>query len=281
MPLLQSLAFVARHPLNRSKFAAFRRVLSWQIASRLTPGPVAVPFVDETRLLMERGATGATGNWYCGLHEAGEMGFVLHALRPGDLFADIGANIGSYTVLAGATGAEVVSVEPVPATFAALSRNIAINPISATAHNVGISDKAGELEFIASLGCMNRVVKEGEDLPTVTVPVTTLDELFSAAPALMKIDVEGHEPFVIKGGARTLASPHLAGVLMETGVGTFAPLCDAMQGFGFAPYAYDPLSRTFSPLGSSSFNAIFLRDAEAMQAHCRAAPRYRLVNGWL
>ena len=43
---------------------------------------------------------GVTGNVYCGLHDFAEMSFMLHLLRAGDLFADIGANVGSYTVLA-------------------------------------------------------------------------------------------------------------------------------------------------------------------------------------
>jgi hypothetical protein len=46
------------------------------------------------------GMTGATGNLYVGLHEFEEMAFLLHFLRPGDLFADVGANVGSYTILA-------------------------------------------------------------------------------------------------------------------------------------------------------------------------------------
>jgi Met-10+ like-protein len=71
---------------------------------------------------------GATGNIYCGLHEFAEMAFTLHLLRPGDLFADIGANVGSYTVLAaGVCGARVVAVEPGPAAGAALAKNIALN----------------------------------------------------------------------------------------------------------------------------------------------------------
>ena len=44
--------------------------------------------------------TGATGNIYCGLYEFLDMAFLLHFLRNGDLFGDIGSNIGSYTVLA-------------------------------------------------------------------------------------------------------------------------------------------------------------------------------------
>jgi hypothetical protein len=43
--------------------------------------------------LRRKSAFCVTGNIYCGLHEFADMGFVLHFLRPGDLFVDVGANI--------------------------------------------------------------------------------------------------------------------------------------------------------------------------------------------
>lgn len=53
--------------------------------------------------------TGATGNIYVGLHEFEDMAFLLHVLRRTDLFVDVGANIGSYTILAGgAAGAKLL-----------------------------------------------------------------------------------------------------------------------------------------------------------------------------
>ncbi len=58
--------------------------------------------------------TGATGNIYAGLHEFDDMAFFLHLLRPEDMFADVGSNIGSYTILAsGVVGAKSVAFEPV------------------------------------------------------------------------------------------------------------------------------------------------------------------------
>jgi hypothetical protein len=102
MGLLNTLRFIVEHPLNSGKrLASLRRFAAWQIGSRLVPGPVVVEFVGGTRLLVAPGQTGATGNLYAGLHELPEMAFVLHLLRPGDLFVDIGANIGSYTPLVG------------------------------------------------------------------------------------------------------------------------------------------------------------------------------------
>src|SRR5262245_63141667 len=127
MALRELLSFVWTHPLNAGhRWAALGRVARWQIASRLLDGPIALPFVDGTFLLATRGMTGATGNWYCGLHEVRDMAFVLHALRPEDHFLDVGANVGSYTILAaGAVGARVTSAEPIPSTFAKLQRNVA------------------------------------------------------------------------------------------------------------------------------------------------------------
>src|SRR4051812_14088428 len=102
MGISDLVSFVWQHPLNAgSRWAALGRVARWQMASRLLTAPVALPFVEGTFLLASRGMTGATGNWYCGLHEVHDMAFVLHLLRDGDHFLDVGANVGSYTILAG------------------------------------------------------------------------------------------------------------------------------------------------------------------------------------
>ena len=67
-----------------------------QIGSRLVPGPVLVPFVDSCSLFAQAGMTGITQNIYVGLAEFREMAFLLHVLRPDDLFVDVGANIGTW-----------------------------------------------------------------------------------------------------------------------------------------------------------------------------------------
>jgi hypothetical protein len=67
MGLLNSLGFILRHPLNRRRpGAALVRWLRWQIGSRLLPGWVLLPFVNDLRLIVQPGMTGATGNVYCG-----------------------------------------------------------------------------------------------------------------------------------------------------------------------------------------------------------------------
>jgi FkbM family methyltransferase len=282
------LRFIASHPLNRtSKARAIGRFLRWQAISRLRSTPTALPFIDDTTLVCESGMVGATGNYYCGLHEPDDMGFVLHFLRRGDLFLDVGANVGSYTVLAaGAVGATVIAVEPIAATFDDLARNIRHNHLAAEAHCVGLSSEAGEMKFITHMTAMNRVALPEEENASTTVPVTTLDEICSGrVPRAIKIDVEGHEASVLAGAMRTLRDPALAAVLLETnGSGVKFGVSDnelvaTMAGHGFTPCRYEVVGRTLSAAGERLQNTIFVRDPAAVQATCKASRRYRLVNG--
>lgn len=98
--VFKTLSYVLRHPLNQSfKCAAVGRWLRWQLVSRLAPGPIIVAFGPNTSLAVSSGMTGATGNIYTGLHEFEDMAFLLHFLRSGDTFVDVGANVGSFSIL--------------------------------------------------------------------------------------------------------------------------------------------------------------------------------------
>ena len=93
--ILATLRFIATHPLSSKKpLAAFWRYGRWQIESRLR-SEVEFDWIEGSKLVVRNGMTGATGNIYCGLHEFSDMAFLLHLLRPDDLFVDIGANIGA------------------------------------------------------------------------------------------------------------------------------------------------------------------------------------------
>lgn len=284
------IRFVWNHPLNaHGKFAALWRVLRWQIASRLMPGPIALPFVEDSWLFARRGMTGATGNWYCGLHEVHEMAFVLHLLRPDEHFVDVGANVGSYTILGGGGAkARVTTVEPIPQTFAHLRRNVALNGLLDRVRccQVGLSDKPGTLRFSSGLDTVNHVLIEGEDLPCVDVPVMRLDDLVSEdAPVLMKIDVEGHELSVLRGAPKILDDQRLLAVIMETnGSGAHYGVSDdeliaVMRKHGFAPFGYDPLARRLVGVSIVSGNTVFVRNRAAVELRVKAAPRFALVNG--
>jgi FkbM family methyltransferase len=290
MPLLNTLHFILEHPLNRGRrVAALRRFAAWQVGSRLRSGPTPMEFVDGMHLLVSPGQTGATGNIYGGLHEVAEMAFVLHLLREGDLFVDIGANVGSYTILAAATGAECIAFEPGPAVDS-LSGNVRFNHLAdrVDVRRSAVGATIGETAFTFDEDTLNHVATSADSRKTVVVPMTTLDSaLDGRVPTVMKIDVEGFEREVLDGAKRTLRSESLLGMIVETnGSGVrygsndedlHRRLIDA----GFTACGYDPFARELHGRQSpdSQGNTIYVRDLETAHARVQAARRFRLSLG--
>lgn len=271
------------HPLaSRDLGGTVIRFFKWQIASRILKAPVIWPWINGTNLVVETGMTGATMNIYCGLHEFADMAFVLHLLRPEDRFVDIGANVGSYTVLAaGVVGAQVMCVEPVPSTFAKLQRNIAVNRIEdrVTAFQCGIGAADGEaLAFIADRDTMNQIAPAAYTGATIEVPIRKLDSLLADFDAVLwKIDVEGFEQAVLDGAAETLKNPRLLAVEME---GDTPEIANCMREAGFEKFVYKPFGREFTSVSSSksSHNWLWIRGLDAVSERCRLAPAYFASN---
>lgn len=296
MQLIKLLRFVLSHPLNRNdRIRAISRLLRWQVASRLLPeASFLLPFVASSGLLVRRGMTGATGNWYCGLDEAEDMGLVLHALRPGELFLDVGANIGSYSILAAAgVGARVHAIEPILDTFNNLMANISINNLDKLihAHRLGLSDKEGHLFFTSNHDTLNHVLAAGEEATREEIPVTTMDELCKyQLPTLVKIDVEGHELAVLRGAKKIMTNPNLLGVIIElNGSGARYGIEDTdidawMIDKGFERCSYSPLDRKLSyketnfQASKTSGNSLYVRDFKALATRVSTAPQVEIVN---
>lgn len=160
---LRIARFIASHPLTHDrKLAAFARFVRWQVESRLR-SEVVVPWIAGTRLAARRGMHGVIGNIYCGLHELIEMAFTLHLLRAGDLFDDIGANVGSYTVLAaGVCRARVVAVKPSAVAGAALAKNIALNRLGdrVSVEAAALGNSIEELAFSTGQDTTNHVRRQ-------------------------------------------------------------------------------------------------------------------------
>jgi len=293
LPLLHTLKFITGHPFNRGhEMAALAGYLRWQIGSRLLPGGVICDWVDGSRMIVSRGETGLTGNLYCGLHEFGDMAYVLHVMGPDDLFVDIGANVGSYTILAcAARGARGICIEPVPSTFERLQANLRLNNLGARveAHNIGLADAEGELLFTASLNSVNHVVTPEEaQQDTVRVPMRTLDQVLAGrSPSMLKIDVEGFETRVLQGAPACLADPVLHTVIMElNGSGERygfdeTALLRLMRGHGFEPYFYEPYARQLQALEGESFppgNLVFVRGRERVMEKIARAGQARILG---
>ncbi len=290
--LLVPLRSLLSHPLNQHRrLAAICDFLRWQISSRVANGAIAVSFVDNARLLVRSGMTGATGNIYCGLHEFADMAFVLHFLRSDDLFVDIGANIGSYTVLASAVvGARVVCFEPTPSTYMALMDNVNLNGVSARVRAINAACGAGRttLRFTSALDTVNHVATVADGFEaTIEVPVTTCDDALSEeVPILAKIDVEGFETEVINGGIRMLCDSRLKALVMElNGSGERygfdeSEIIERLHELGFVAATYEPFARVLTVMKaghrSTRGNTLFVRDVEFIRERLKTARKYQV-----
>jgi FkbM family methyltransferase len=240
--------------------------------------------VGTTQLVVERSMTGATGNIYCGLHEFVDMAFVLHMLRSDDLFIDVGANVGSYTLLAsGVVGARSISIEPVPATFEKFQRNIRINSISerVEAFHCVAGRESGAVWFSTDRDTMNHVVDVSYAGRKKSIEVRTLDSILAGkSPILWKVDVEGFELEVLGGARGALGCETLRAVLLEA---DDQRIGEIMMARGFKRFLYDPWARRIEPSargqdGEKLRNHLWVRDVAFVEERCRNAPMVQVLG---
>lgn len=204
-------------------------------------------------------------------------------VRPGDLVYDVGANIGLYTRMCAALGAgEVIAFEPVAANRELHGRNAALGGLRQRVRclDVALSDRDEEADFQlddmqSTSGTLDRVTggaaSEGRrnlDLAPRTAKVLCrkLDSLVSGGelppPDLMKLDVEGAEAMVLRGGRNVLATHPVrivlelhgadvareaAGLLLDLGYACRAAVIRELDPSGFAPVTRELLSRLQGP----------------------------------
>ncbi|TAL38795.1 MAG: FkbM family methyltransferase [Alphaproteobacteria bacterium] len=132
-----------------------------------------------------------------------------------DVFLDVGANIGLYTIDAASHGVpEIHAFEPDPRNYAQLHANLYLNKLAAEVRTypIGLSDKSGSLEFDLAPDAKTNLTKVAAGSTasshTQKLPVKPLDEVVpcTGKKIFLKIDVEGHEHAVLKGAARLLAN---------------------------------------------------------------------------
>jgi len=221
-----------------------------------------------------------------------------------ELVVDVGANVGYFTLMAAALGYDVVAIEPMGRNSAKLLASIARNPgfdrrvrvVSAAA-----SFRAGDVVSLGATHATNqgngRIGAHGEVcecwlsmvwLCLVTfeeqdhaVTVTLDDVVRQRNVALMKIDVEGHEPAVLHGARHLLCHHTVRYVVielssMEEGGEGCSPrrMLEFMEAVGYAISDVTPGAPRLTAAGASSFppNVLFtLADDALRQRACGGA----------
>lgn len=155
-----------------------------------------------------------------------ESNVVMHILRQGDVFFDIGSNWGYYAFLGSAAVGQrgrVVAVEANPVTFARLLKMIRISGLdNVTPFNLAVSNITGESISISLP--WYRVDTGGfmvENRTKGTIRTRTLDLLWfqmgTPLVRMVKIDTEGAEPLILDGGAQFFTNGVECAALVEVG----------------------------------------------------------------
>lgn len=165
-------------------------------------------------------------------YEPATRDFVERVLRPGDLFVDVGAHWGFFSLLAAthpAGGIEVVAFEPDLTNAVTLTENVSRNRLAHVVTVVGAAcGNKNELAPLVLNTTMGHSIRGIGLAPAARglskwVPVVTLDgalaNLGKEAPRrlILKIDAEGFEPNVIVGAQALLAAGRIAVIIWECG----------------------------------------------------------------
>jgi FkbM family methyltransferase len=175
----------------------------------------------------------------------GEAGYMARHVRPGQTVVDVGANVGMFTMLlsrlVGPAG-RVFAFEPGPQSYLLLCKNISANGCkNVVAERAAVLNRSGETDLLVcpTGESDNRIaeVAEREGHERVRVKAIALDDYLDGRPVdFMKVDVQGAEPLVFRGMARTFAANPGLQVITE-----FVP--DPAS--GFPPEAYLRWLRSF------------------------------------
>jgi len=201
---------------------------------------------------------------YCRSFEVTERAFLNHFLRPGDVFVDVGANIGLFTLIAascvGPKG-KVVAFEPTKVTYTRLVENIRLNNLSnVSCVNLALSDRSGHVDLIQStdgFDAWNSLAEPtmGKTFSSERVEVVEWDRYarthnLAGLVTMMKIDVEGWEQRVLAGGKEVFARPDAPVLQVEfTDAAAKAArsscrnLYEFLQSLGYRMFLYDLCQR--------------------------------------
>jgi len=258
-----------KHPLTKDNVGtALFKYCKFHIYQILYPKTRIYTFFGGLKFYAKRGEAGIVANVYYTLFDYEELMFLIHHLKKNDLFVDIGANVGHFSLLAaGICKAAVISIEPVPETFQKLNNNISLNKLDSKVQtlNVGVAEQNGTLKFTDGSGVMNSV---STDSNGIEVEVKTLDDiLYQKSPRFLKIDVEGYEYFVLKGAKHVLKNPDLKFIIIKFNFSVSkyghenSEIFEILTNHNFVPIAYNVVTKEFKEMDSfntDKFNTIFI-----------------------
>lgn len=165
--------------------------------------------------------------------------------QPFDVFLDVGACIGEYSVWLAQKGHRCFAFEPVYGSYEMIKKNLALNNLKdkVTAFNYGLGDKNSVEHFKlhpVNPGASRRVDCETEH--TKKVEIRKLDDIYQTLglkpteSILIKIDIEGMEVEMLKGAEQFIKNFRNIMFIIEEKISGSQRIMDVLNAFGKFEY---------------------------------------------
>ncbi|NOS80351.1 MAG: FkbM family methyltransferase [Nitrospira sp.] len=198
-----SLKSILSNPhINRGVGVA--RHLHWQYLKAFNRFPFELD-ISRSRIIAAHKRCGVSALIYSQrLYNYNNMNLLQLLLKEGGSFLDIGANIGSFTLIASEQEkAKVHAFEPHPDTFRQLRNNVELNRrTNVDLYNIALGQSEGRIFLTNEPGITTNHIEPHESERTVSVPCNRVDTVCTQHglhPQYVKIDVEGFEYDVLAG----------------------------------------------------------------------------------
>jgi FkbM family methyltransferase len=202
----QILVDVWNHPANSNrKVRSLYQALAWQVHKRLIRSDKRITFHGLSLHCPPSNHSASRAIYFSQYPDYREMKFIEKFLRDGDQFIDIGANIGLYSLLAlscvGPHG-HVHSIEPNSTLSALLQKTKRANELKNwSIHQVAVGEHNGATT-LANTGddCTSHIDPDRKKSNSAEVEIVALQDYLPKEPyTMIKLDIEGYEPFAIRG----------------------------------------------------------------------------------
>lgn len=234
------LSRVFGHPLNRGHFSrTFFRVAWWQFNRIYFKLPVIAEIIPGVKIVCKPDNSYGSLIVYTGLPEFSDQTFMYDYTKENDIVVDIGAHIGSESLILGSklTQGKIISFEPTTSIYQELKTNILLNGYEKNIHceNQAVSDHSGYITFYESgTSETNSLGPKSDAMPVKTV-CTTLDTYTKKNNIdhinLLKIDVEGFENLVFRGAQNILQTHAVDLIVFEYNARNGTRLEANLEGF--------------------------------------------------
>jgi FkbM family methyltransferase len=203
---------------NSPPTASSARVALGALDQQTSNSPVTIRWGEDdltyvavagVRLAIDRADAGVSNQIAAGAYEPHVAATLDRLLGPGDVFVDVGVNVGYHTVRAARSvgpGGRVVAVEANPENARLIAHTIGVNAMTnVELVPVALSGHRGHVVFGTHIGSNGGFLDAASSSGRGTlVPTFAMDDLGFEQVSVVKIDVEGAEALVIDGASEVI-----------------------------------------------------------------------------